>query len=128
MNLFSPSTRVIYLRRHTATQPAREIPATYCEKVQFSWKQKLHKIQLGNGTHRFVGGSALRADGAPADVNADLLAACVAQHDAIDRLMASLVLMSQRHTPNQIWMPSHSGPIWDAVKLANAAIHRATNP
>lgn len=55
----------------------------------------------------------------------DLLAACQAQHDAIDELMARLIILTNRYTPHRVFYPSESGTPWDALRLGNAAIAKA---
>jgi hypothetical protein len=65
---------------------------------------------------------------APADVNADLLAACKAQHEAIDRLFAMLIIATGSDRPSEsgmAFMPSKSGQPWDALVAGHAAIARA---
>lgn len=54
-----------------------------------------------------------------------LLAACKAQHQAIDRLFCHLILLSHEHTPNEPFFPSKSGQPWEACQLGNAAIKKA---
>ncbi len=50
----------------------------------------------------------------------DLLAACRAQHEAIDRLFAALIELGKD------FYPSRSGQPWDAMVAGNAAIAKAT--
>jgi hypothetical protein len=49
----------------------------------------------------------------------ELLAACKAQHEAIDMLFAMLISV------DKTFFPSKSGPPWDALVQANAAIAKA---
>src|SRR4051812_42418119 len=55
----------------------------------------------------------------------DLLAACQAQHEAIDRLFAKLIVLTRDHTPDDVFFPSKSGQPWDAIQLGVAAIDKA---
>jgi hypothetical protein len=57
-------------------------------------------------------------DAAP--INAELLTACKAQHDAIDILFALLI-----DKTNAEFLPSKSGKPWEAILLGNAAIANA---
>lgn len=60
-----------------------------------------------------------------AKINQDLLEACRAQHNALDTVMAQLIILTQRHTPEEMFFPSKSGIVWDAVTRGHAAIERA---
>jgi hypothetical protein len=51
-----------------------------------------------------------------------LLAACKAQHEAIDTLFAMLI---DRSPPGKTFLPSKSGQLWDALVAGNAAIAKA---
>lgn len=55
----------------------------------------------------------------------DLLAACKAQHEAIDRLFCQLILLTREHTPNEAFFPSKSGQPWEAAQLGATAIRKA---
>lgn len=63
-----------------------------------------------------------RTEKAPPSINADLLAACKAQHEAIDRLFALLI---KRSVSDDLFFPSRSGQPWDAFVAGNAAIAKA---
>lgn len=58
----------------------------------------------------------------------EILAAMEAQHTAIDTLMAALLNREGALQRNglierkDMFVPSKSGPIWDAVKLSHASI------
>jgi hypothetical protein len=58
---------------------------------------------------------ALLVNAAPA-----LLKACQDQHRAIDMLMARLIML------DKTFMPTESGPIWEAARKGYAAINAAT--
>ena len=49
----------------------------------------------------------------------DLLASCKAQHEAIDRLFARLILLDKH------FLPSESGQPWEALVRGNQAIAKA---
>ncbi len=53
----------------------------------------------------------------------DLLAACKAQHEAIDRLFASLIDRYEDH--GRAYFPSRSGQPWEASHAGRAAIEKA---
>jgi hypothetical protein len=53
------------------------------------------------------------------DLERDLLAACRAQHDAIDTLFAMLIVRDRSFRPTQ------SGRVWEALEMGNAAIQMA---
>jgi hypothetical protein len=53
----------------------------------------------------------------------ELLAACQAQHEAIDRLFAMLIDLSPR---DKTFYPSKSGQPWEAAVAGNSAIAKAT--
>ena len=53
------------------------------------------------------------------DASVDLYRACAAQHDAIDRLFAMLVLVKPE------FRPSESGQPWRALLAGNAAMDKA---
>jgi hypothetical protein len=55
----------------------------------------------------------------PDDITSELLRACEAQHEAIDRLFAMLI---GNHTG---FLPSHSGQPWTALLMGHAAITKA---
>jgi hypothetical protein len=64
----------------------------------------------------------------PPDVNSDLLAACKAQHEAIDTLFAMLIVATRSDRPSEsgmAFMPSKSGQPWEALVAGNAAIAKA---
>lgn len=52
-------------------------------------------------------------------INADLLEACEAQHQAIDRLFALLIEKDEK------FFPSKSGQPWEAIQQGNVAIAKA---
>lgn len=54
----------------------------------------------------------------------ELLAACKAQHEAIDRLFAMLITAKGTNEP---FFPSKCGQPWEALCQGNAAIEKATN-
>lgn len=54
-----------------------------------------------------------------------LLAACKAQHDAIDTLFARLINLTCDHTPHSPFMPTKSGDLWKAAQAGFAAIKQA---
>jgi hypothetical protein len=59
---------------------------------------------------------------------AELLAACKAQHEAIDRLFAMLITATRSDVPSEAgmqFMPSKSGQPWDALVVGNAALAKA---
>lgn len=58
----------------------------------------------------------------------ELLAACKAQHEAIDRLFAMLIVATRSgHVRTEKgFMPTESGQPWDALVAGNAAIAKAT--
>lgn len=63
-----------------------------------------------------------------AAVRAELLAACKAQHEAIDRLFAMLIVATGSDRPSEsgmAFLPSQSGQPWEALVAGNAAIARA---
>lgn len=55
----------------------------------------------------------------------DLLAACQAQHEALDRLFARLIVLTREHTPDDVFFPTKSGQPWEACQLGVAAIDKA---
>lgn len=57
--------------------------------------------------------------------NQELLEVVRAQHNALDILMARLVILTQRHTPAEPFFPSKAGLPWEAMKRGNAAIVQA---
>jgi hypothetical protein len=56
---FRSGQPVIYMRTRRGAEPASDIPATYVEEVQFSHKERRHKVLI-DGVNRFVGLHALR--------------------------------------------------------------------
>jgi hypothetical protein len=56
----------------------------------------------------------------------DLLAACKAQHDAIDRLFAMLIQITRTSRDVEPFFPSKSGQPWEAMQAGHAAIAKAT--
>jgi hypothetical protein len=60
-----------------------------------------------------------------AKVNQELLEACRAQHNALDTLMAQLIILTRRHTPEEPFFPSKSGMPWEAMTRAHAVIQEA---
>lgn len=61
------------------------------------------------------------------DAAPELLAACKAQHEAIDTLFAMLLAITHRLSdePVEKFYPSKSGQPWAAVLQGNAAIAKA---
>ncbi len=59
----------------------------------------------------------------------ELLAACKAQHEAIDRLFAMLILATNRkvidHHAAEQFLPTKSGQPWEALLQGNEAIKKA---
>lgn len=70
---------------------------------------------------REIFGEQPRIENLPAS---ELLAACKAQHEAIDRLFAMLIEATKDQKPHGFY-PSESGQPWDAIKQGNAAIAKA---
>lgn len=66
-----------------------------------------------------------RADALLIAAAPDLLAACQAQHEAIDRLFAMLIVLTCDHTPADMFFPTKSGQPWEACQLGVAAIDKA---
>ena len=68
---FEQDQDVIYMRTRSNARgrQAEDIPETYVEEVQFSWKARRHKIVItASGKNRFVSTLALRsADHTSAD-------------------------------------------------------------
>jgi hypothetical protein len=58
-------------------------------------------------------------------INQELLEACRAQHNALDTLMAQLIILTSRHTPEEPFFPSKSGMPWEAMTRAHAVIQEA---
>lgn len=46
------------------------------------------------------------------------------QHDAIDSLFASLIVLTRDHTPDTPFFPSKSGRLWDACVAGNEMVKR----
>lgn len=61
-------------------------------------------------------------------ITQELLEACRAQHNALDILMAHLIILTQRHTPEEQFYPSQSGLPWEAMTRAAAVIEKANGP
>jgi hypothetical protein len=59
------------------------------------------------------------------DDSPDLLAACQAQHEALDRLFAMLIVLTREHTPDDVFFPTKSGQPWEACQMGVAAIDKA---
>ena len=57
------------------------------------------------------------------EVNQQLLAACVAQHEAIDRLFALLIAKTMNH--ENPFYPSECGQPWEAIQMGKVAIEAA---
>lgn len=55
----------------------------------------------------------------------ELLDACRAQQEAIDRLMAMLIALTGQNGLDDVFLPSKSGQPWEAVLAGNAAIAKA---
>lgn len=81
---------------------------------------KVWSIALVHGDDGSMLANALVMAAGPA-----LLAACKAQHEAIDRLFAMLIEVTGDRQP---FYPSESGQPWEAVLIGNAAILKATQP
>ncbi|HZO54910.1 MAG TPA: hypothetical protein VFB63_19540 [Bryobacteraceae bacterium] len=57
------------------------------------------------------------------EINQQLLAACIAQHEAIDRLFAMLIAKTM-HAEKPFY-PSESGQPWEAIQAGKKAIEAA---
>lgn len=68
---------------------------------------------------------AQAANSRPADESKEMLEVIIAQHNALDTVMAQLIILTHRHTPKEPFYPSKSGIAWDAVTRGLAAIQRA---
>lgn len=113
------------------------------------WKQQAPKIDGVVDAYRWIeagNGMFPDPDGSNADLNPsgfklsgfiseadarliaaapELLAACKAQHEAIDRLFAMLIGLTREHTPDAHFFPTKSGQPWGACQQGNAAIAKA---
>lgn len=67
----------------------------------------------------------IRANAIALRAAADLLFACEQQRQAIDLLFTRLILLTQKYTPDDLFMPSASGSPWNALVIGNAAIAKA---
>jgi hypothetical protein len=56
---FEPGQKVIYVKNRCGADMTTELHCIYVEEVQFSHKERRHKIRLLNGRYRFVGLYAL---------------------------------------------------------------------
>lgn len=82
-------------------------------------------IRAGQWIQRTDGYWTLRI--AKPQINAELLAACKAQHDAIDRLFAMLIEATKDQKPH-CFFPTQCGQPWEAGKAGKAAIEKAERP
>jgi hypothetical protein len=86
---------------------------------------------LDDLTHHQPDGQAMQAQKAFSELSVianNLLVACKAQHAAIDMLFAMLITRDRvycRVTCTEPFLPSKSGPPWDALVVGNAAIAKA---
>lgn len=81
--------------------------------------------QFLNDVDQPLGMDEIRANADALTAAAELLEACEAQRQAIDMLFARLILLTQKHTPSDLFMPSASGAPWEALVKGNAAIAKA---
>jgi hypothetical protein len=61
----------------------------------------------------------------PSDARKEMLEVITAQHNALDTVMAQLIILTHRYTPAEPFYPSTSGLAWEAVTRAQAVLQRA---